>query len=85
MVTRAPAERLDTATLVAHVKAHANEHYNHPKTRWDLVVETMEDADIEKVIGKVTSRAAAVRRMWRELQPYSEQAAQHRAEAAAGM
>lgn len=58
----------NTAALVAHVKAHATEHYN--RNGWDFVVEAMDDEEIASHIGNTKSEKVArarVRRVARAL------------------
>lgn len=49
--------------LVAHVKAHATEHYN--RNGWDIVVETMSDEEIAALIGSTKSEKVARARVRR--------------------
>jgi hypothetical protein len=57
MTAPAKTTEIDTAALVAAVKAHAQEHY---QAGWDVVVETMTDEDIAERIGKARTAKGAI-------------------------
>jgi len=52
---------MEQAVLIQAVKDHARRNYD--KDGWDYVVETMDDADIAKAIGKSTTVAGAIRKV----------------------
>lgn len=64
---------LDANTIeqqVADVKAYATANYN--KHGWDVVIETMTDADLAGVIGKRKNTRAAINAVYAHIQPFHE-------------
>jgi hypothetical protein len=56
-----------TEQLVADVQAYAQEHYE--TNGWDLVVETMTKAEIEKLIAGAKTKLGALRKVSAHIAP----------------
>lgn len=64
----------DTNTIdqqVADVKAYALANYNN-KRGWDIVIETMTDAELAAAIGKRKNTRAAINAVYAHVQPFHE-------------
>lgn len=76
MIAPPPAMKAAAApTLVDTIKAYATEHYNDAGAAWDVVIETMTDAQIAEIIGKAQTTTGGVRRMRTHLAPYADKRA----------
>ncbi|MEO8530760.1 MAG: hypothetical protein ABI459_06030, partial [Deltaproteobacteria bacterium] len=75
------AQTIVDVALIEAVKAHAVSNY---AKGWDVVVETMSDADVARVIEGANTPAAAIKRMKADIAPFNEQRDAHKREADAG-
>lgn len=67
-------ERLTPDQLLREIKWHCTSHYDNG---WcDLVIETMDDADIRKVIGKAPTLRGAIFKLRKHWGPYAERRAE---------
>jgi hypothetical protein len=62
---------MNRTELIAIVREHAAKSENY-EAGWDIVVETYEDDEIAKVIGKVRTAEDAIMRMALAIAPYNE-------------
>jgi hypothetical protein len=58
--------------LIEGVKAHALENYETAGAGWDIVTETMDDADLLEVIGKARSIPTAIKKVAEHIAPAAE-------------
>jgi DNA-binding MarR family transcriptional regulator len=70
--------KFNTTQLVAFIKAHAITNY---AKGWDVVVETMDDADIAERLGNASSQKAAIAAFADIVETFNEQRDMHRNEA----
>lgn len=72
--------KFNTADLIAFIREYAIAHYNEG---WDVVVEAYDDAQIAEVLGKTTTKKAALEAFAGIVGAFDEQRTAHRNEALA--